>query len=222
MTLKGGTPPYRRIFNFMTMKHLCKIKSDDIVLNEYGFKIPKIDEHCVLPKTFVRDITEIVGSGEIEYYYGLNWLTKERVGWTKEKMEKLLYCFQSYTKRLGGRPTIEEKRNKKMLLCFTEKEWAMLKANAEKTEYKDFSSYLRARIFNRKITILTEDKNLVHLIYQLAKIGTNINQIARYFNTKKEENSSMNNEQITILNDIKSVLGYICIQCKQLWGSKRQ
>jgi hypothetical protein len=41
-------------------------------------KFPKFED-CVLPKTFVDDITEITGTGEIDYYYGLNWSTKERV-----------------------------------------------------------------------------------------------------------------------------------------------
>lgn len=198
------------------VKHIGKIKSDDISYNGYGFKISKIDEDCVLPKTFVGDITEITGTGEIDYYYGLNWSTKERVEWSVENKKKLLLQFQMYAKRLGGRPPIEEKekRNKKKTICFTEREYEKLKTEAEKTRSKDFNAYLRARILDKKITILTEDKNLSKLLFQLAKIGNNINQIAHFFNIKKEENPSMNNEQIIILNDIKSLLMDIAINLK--------
>ncbi len=189
-------------------KHIGKINSDDISYHDYGFKISKIDEDCVLPKTFVRDITEITGTGEIDYYYGLNWSTKERVKWSEEKKKKLLLRFRIYTKRLGGRPLlkIEEKRNKKKLIYFTQREFEKLKAEAERTKYLDFNTYLRARIFDRKITILTEDKNLREYFYQLAKIGYNINQIAHYLNSHKEENLTLNNEQMQILKDLKSAL----------------
>lgn len=206
------------------VKHIGKIKSDDISYNDYGFKISKIDEDCVLPKTFVSDITEITGTGEIDYYYGLNWSTKERVKWSVENKKKLLLQFQLYVKRLGGRPPIEEKekRNKKKTICFTEREYEKLKTEAEKTRSRDFNAYLRARIMNKKITILTEDKNLSKLIFQLARIGTNINQIAHYLNINKEENPTLNNEQIQILKNIESALVDVNLSLRSEKGKRMQ
>lgn len=206
------------------VKHIGKIKSDDIAYNDYGFKISKIDEDCVLPKTFVSDITEITGTGEIDYYYGLNWSTKERVKWSVENKKKLLLQFQLYVKRLGGRPTIEEKekRNKKKTICFTEREYEKLKTEAEKTRSRDFNAYLRARILDKKITILTEDKNLGELIFQLAKIGNNINQIAHYLNINKEENPTLNNEQIQILKNIESALVDVNLSLRSEKGKRMQ
>lgn len=206
------------------VKHIGKIKSDDISYNGYGFKISKIDEDCVLPKTLVGDITEITGTGEIDYYYGLNWSTKERVEWSVENKKKLLLQFQMYAKRLGGRPPIEEKekRNKKKTICFTEREYEKLKTEAEKTRSKDFNAYLRARILDKKITILTEDKNLSKLIFQLARIGTNINQIAHYLNINKEENPTLNNEQIQILKNIESALVDVNLSLRSEKGKRMQ
>ncbi len=206
------------------VKHIGKIKSDDIAYNDYGFKISKIDEDCVLPKTFVSDITEITGTGEIDYYYGLNWSTKERVKWSVENKKKLLLQFQLYVKRLGGRPPIEEeeKRNKKKTICFTEREYEKLKTEAEKTRSRDFNAYLRARILDKKITILTEDKNLGELIFQLAKIGNNINQIAHYLNINKEENPTLNNEQIQILKNIESALVDVNLSLRSEKGKRMQ
>lgn len=206
------------------VKHIGKIKSDDIAYNDYGFKISKIDEDCVLPKTFVSDITEITGTGEIDYYYGLNWSTKERVKWSLENKKKLFLQFQLYVKRLGGRPPIEEKekRNKKKTICFTEREYEKLKTEAEKTRSRDFNAYLRARILDKKITILTEDKNLGELIFQLAKIGNNINQIAHYLNINKEENPTLNNEQIQILKNIESALVDVNLSLRSEKGKRMQ
>ena len=206
------------------VKHIGKIKSDDISYNDYGFKISKIDEDCVLPKTFVSDITEITGTGEIDYYYGLNWSTKERVKWSLENKKKLFLQFQLYVKRLGGRPPIEEKekRNKKKTICFTEREYEKLKTEAEKTRSRDFNAYLRARILDKKITILTEDKNLGELIFQLAKIGNNINQIAHYLNINKEENPTLNNEQIQILKNIESALVDVNLSLRSEKGKRMQ
>ena len=61
-------------------------------------------------------------------------------------------------------------------------------------------------IFDKKITIQTEDKNLSKLTFQIAKIGNNLNQIAHYFNIKKEENPSITNEHLKTFDEIKFLL----------------
>ena len=187
-------------------KRIGKINPDDIRYNQYGFQIPTIDENFVLPLSFNKEISEITGEGEVDYYYGLNWSTKEKVIWTDELKKKLLLQFRKYAKKQGGRPISEEKRNKTIKLRFTEKELKNLKEKAQKTKIKDFNTYLRTLIFDKKITILTEDKNTSNLTYQIAKIGNNLNQIAHYFNIKKEENPTISNEHLKTFDEIKFLL----------------
>lgn len=224
-TERGETPPFRRCFFIIGMnndkKRIGKIKSDDIRYNQYGFQIPSIDENFILPTSFKEVITDITGEGEIDYYYGLNWSTKEKISWTDEQKKKLLLQFRKYANRQGGRPISEDKRNKRVTIYFTQKEIENLKSIAQKTKIKDFNSYLRTRIFDNKISIQTEDKNLTELMFQLAKIGNNLNQIAHYFNIKKEENPTINDEQIKTFKELKTVLYDINLQCKSLIKNKK-
>lgn len=210
-TERGETPPFRRCFFVIIgmnddKKKIGKIKSDDIRYNQYGFQISSIDETFILPSSFREEIATITGEGDIDYYYGLNWSTKEKISWTDEQKKKLLLQFRKYANHQGGRPVSEDKRNKRVTIYFTQKEIENLKSIMQKTKIKDFNSYLRARIFNNKISIQTEDKNLAELVFQLAKIGNNLNQIAHYFNIKKEENPSTINEHLKIFDEIKFLL----------------
>ena len=208
-TDKGKTPPYRRSFVLLFMsekKHISKINSEEIRYNQYGFQIPSIDENFILPNSFKKEIKEITGEGEIDYYYGLNWSTKEKVIWTDELKKKLLLQFRKYANKQGGRPEVETKRDKRVTILFTKEEVEHLKKEAQKTKIKDFNTYLRTLIFDKKITIQTEDKNLSKLTFQIAKIGNNLNQIAHYFNIKKEENPSITNEHLKTFDEIKFLL----------------
>ena len=202
-------------------RRIGRIKSDDIRYNQYGFQIPSIDETFVLPSSFKEEITAITGNGDVDYYYGLNWSTKEKISWTDEQKKKLLLQFRKYANRQGGRPVLEDKRNKRITILFTQKEIENLKSVAQKTKMKDFNSYLRARIFNNKLSIQTEDKNLTNLVFQLAKIGNNLNQIAHYFNIRKEENPTINDEQIKTFKELKTVLYDINLQCKNSIKNKK-
>jgi hypothetical protein len=68
----------------------------------------------------------------------------------------------------------------KKSLRLTEKENLQLEENLQKHNLK-FSEFARAKILNQKIkSKITND-----LIYEVSKIGNNLNQIAKYVNTQK-------------------------------------
>jgi hypothetical protein len=68
----------------------------------------------------------------------------------------------------------------KKSLRLTEKENLQLEENLQKHNLK-FSEFARAKILNQKIkSKITDD-----LIYEVSKIGNNLNQIAKYVNTEK-------------------------------------
>jgi uncharacterized protein YfaT (DUF1175 family) len=68
----------------------------------------------------------------------------------------------------------------KKSLRLTEKENLQLEENLQKHNLT-FSNYARAKILNQKIkSKITND-----LIYEVSKIGNNLNQIAKYVNTEK-------------------------------------
>lgn len=73
-------------------------------------------------------------------------------------------------------------KNKTIKMCVTDEQFQELQVKLKTSQFRGMSDLLRAMVFDRRITILTEDTNLHKLLYELSKIGTNINQIAKRFN----------------------------------------
>lgn len=86
-------------------------------------------------------------------------------------------------KNSGGRPPLKlGAKNKTIKMCVTDEQFRELQAKLKASQYRGLSELLRAMVFDRRITILTEDSNLRTLLFELSKIGTNINQIAKRCN----------------------------------------
>ena len=84
----------------------------------------------------------------------------------------------------GGRPEMEEdlKRNRKIIFRLTNKEFKTIEERMQIYGIKKISNYLRIMIFPKeyknKIRLSKEDK----LLFEINKIGVNINQIAKRIN----------------------------------------
>ena len=84
----------------------------------------------------------------------------------------------------GGRPEMEEdlKRNRKIIFRLTNKEFKTIEERMQIDGIKKISNYLRIMIFPKesknKIRLSKEDK----LLFEINKIGVNINQIAKRIN----------------------------------------
>ena len=74
------------------------------------------------------------------------------------------------------------KKDKLVQFLISSEEFQVLRGLLKTSQYRGMSELLRAMVFNRRITILTKDTNLHKLLYELSKIGANINQIAKRCN----------------------------------------
>ena len=86
----------------------------------------------------------------------------------------------------GGRPRMrtEEKRRKSAGIRLTDEERARLEQRAAEAGYKDLSEYIRVRLLSDDSAPAYNPKKLFRAMDKmggaLKKIGTNINQVARY------------------------------------------
>jgi len=101
-------------------------------------------------------------------------------------------------KRKGGRPKVpdELKRDTKFPLCLTKEEHARLKGMTLNSNYNSVSDFIRAMLFENTVKLYYEDKNTEKMFFQLSKIGTNINQIARFFNVMKDNYNAISKDEI--------------------------
>ena len=85
----------------------------------------------------------------------------------------------------GNFKTPEEQRSRKIIVRFTEAEYDAITSGA-KNAGMSLSSYVRHLAVNAKIDInykLSYDSSILGpILGQLGKIGSNLNQIARYYN----------------------------------------
>ena len=83
----------------------------------------------------------------------------------------------------GGRPKTEIKKNKRIYVRLTSEE---LKTVREKilpqTNFKTVSRFIRFLIFNKSVNVISKD--YTRTLFELGKIGSNINQIAKKINTE--------------------------------------
>ena len=110
-------------------------------------------------------------------------------------------------------------RNQVQIFRFTESELHKLKENYQKTKFSSLSAFVRYLIFNRSIEIKfspTEDqlaraiternRRLRDINNQIAKIGVNINQIAKKVNSQQYVMREDMNMIFQKFDDLKSVI----------------
>lgn len=91
----------------------------------------------------------------------------------------------------------ENKRTHIICLRLTDIELSVLEDRAEKCKMTR-SDFIRNLILNRKLTpkyqIVIDGKEIKSLLAQYGKIGSNLNQIARHFNSGGERSLAMQEE----------------------------
>lgn len=189
------------------IKHISKISKNDIITDQYGFRIKSVTEEYRVPPTFVDDLWMLTKvKGTIEYYQGLNWRSNYPILWNKELLDKVFRLFKKYAKRQGGRPESENKKNRIIKVYLSEDEYEKIKKTKENSKEKSISNLVKKCILKKEIRIKYEDKQTEKIAYEMHKIGVNINQIAHYFNIKKELNPELSRQQIEALEKIKTIL----------------
>ena len=83
----------------------------------------------------------------------------------------------------GGRPPKKQgKKDQIVQFWVTYEQSRVLRGLLETSHYHGMGELLRAMVFDKKIKVITENANARELQYELAKIGVNINQIAKRCN----------------------------------------
>lgn len=91
----------------------------------------------------------------------------------------------------GGRPPKKHGRKDHVLQFWvTSKQYQELRGLKQTSHFRGMSEMLRAMVFDKKINVLTENANARELQFELAKIGANINQIAKRCNIEAIEGKS--------------------------------
>lgn len=86
-----------------------------------------------------------------------------------------------------GRKAEKSNRVKRLEMRFTEEEFTELTANSK--NYKSISEYIRVRTFKKGSSLLNPIeliRALDDVCLEMKRVGTNINQIAKYINQRKE------------------------------------
>ena len=88
----------------------------------------------------------------------------------------------------GGRPPKKNgKKDHIVQFLVTGDQFLVLRGLLKASHYHGMGEMLRAMVFDKKIKVLTENANARELQFELAKIGANINQIAKRCNTEAIE-----------------------------------
>ncbi len=83
----------------------------------------------------------------------------------------------------GGRPPKKQgKKDHIVQFLVTADQFLVLRGLLRTSHYHGMGEMLRAMVFDKKINVLTETANARELQFELAKIGANINQIAKRCN----------------------------------------
>ena len=96
---------------------------------------------------------------------------------------KFYNFFQSEQKRIRERNKNYEQNRIKKTIVFSKEDYLKILKKMERLEIKNFSNFANAILLNKKINTQIEQNYII----QLARIGNNLNQIAKYVNTQKDE-----------------------------------
>lgn len=111
-----------------------------------------------------------------------------------------------------ARPKIDDKREKRIKINFTNKEFDVLNARyLESKNYQSFNEMIRDMLLNNQYKVVTTDLNLLAekslLIGSVRKIGNNFNQLLKHLNQKKLDNFSTD-EKNAILFNLQEIKNY--------------
>ena len=101
------------------------------------------------------------------------------------------------------------KRNIEKRVRFTQAEWTMVQDRMKRCGYNSFNEYCCMMLINGCILVIDDRKELKEYIYEINKIGTNINQIAYIANSEKHISDERLDEATRLMNDVwKCVRSY--------------
>lgn len=121
----------------------------------------------------------------------------------------------------SGNDGNDELRTRRIELRFSPKELAKVNQYFEKSSFNTFGSFCREKLLAKPGTIKNNNEaanNLISISFQLQKIGTNINQIAKVLNARKNENLDVSlqenlikslQEELTLFQDMKKRMSKI-------------
>lgn len=95
------------------------------------------------------------------------------------------------------------KRNNRLVFDLSDEELDLLNSRMKKYKNNNRSDFIRESILENFI-IINDDKNLRSLVYEINRIGNNINQLTRLANETKEIQAV--EEMQTDINEIKRKL----------------
>ena len=123
------------------------------------------------------------------------------------------------------RPKKEEMyRNHRITVRFTETEFSIIKTAAKQANMS-LASYVRTQVLKgkvqTKIEIVADVPEIKKLLAEFGKIGSNLNQIAKYFNTGGERSMAMEEEIHHCLADLFSLKKEILKLAGDLNGNRK-
>ena len=94
-------------------------------------------------------------------------------------------------------------RNKLLIFYVTEEEKNLIYKKMEQVPTVNFSNYARKMLIDGKIFSLNSSGELKQLIYEINKIGVNINQLTKIANESKNINKSMIQDIVIMQEEIQ-------------------
>lgn len=119
---------------------------------------------------------------------------------------------------------MSEKVNKTVTLRFRcspdEKELFLKKSEM----YKSFSHYVRKNLLEKERGEVVPPVEMIrmidNLVFELNRVGNNINQIAKYINQRKEINDAIMQEYKSLLNNLVEIEKEISLSIKSIINKK--
>lgn len=97
-------------------------------------------------------------------------------------------------------------RNKLLIFYVTEEEKNLIYKKMEQVPTVNFSNYARKMLIDGKIFSLNSSGELKQLIYEINKIGVNINQLTKIANESKNINKSMIQDIVIMQEEIQKII----------------
>ena len=98
------------------------------------------------------------------------------------------------------------KRNIKIELYVTEYEKELIHQKMKELPTTNFSSYARKMLIDGEIISLNSSSELKQLIYEINKIGVNINQLTKLANETKNINKSMLQDIVVMQEGLQKII----------------
>lgn len=97
-------------------------------------------------------------------------------------------------------------RNKLLIFYVTEEEKNLIYKKMEQVPTVNFSNYARKMLIDGKIFSLNSSDELRQLIYEINKIGVNINQLTKIANETKNINKCMIQDIVIMQEELQKII----------------